>query len=148
MASGPDEFRTAFELAWNGSSVESRGDSDNSLGDLPAVAADDEKGFDAYVDGVRSEFKVVRTNKPGTIKRVIDNAGKQHADRIYIRVEGVDANKFNGDEGGLALYHQHQKRSTRLTQIAVFGTDSDGDRWNAPVQNIGTELKCDGFFGC
>ncbi|SCL36862.1 RHS repeat-associated core domain-containing protein [Micromonospora pallida] len=143
-----DEFAIAFELAWGkdgnegGKHVESRGDGRRGAGldDMPVVGASDNKGFDAYVDGVRSEFKTVRTNTKSAVHNAMRNAKKQHAGDVYIRVEGVDAASVNG---GLK---EHNKRpGTVLKNISVFGTDSNGDRWRADLQPIPNDIDCAGI---
>ncbi|SCG67098.1 RHS repeat-associated core domain-containing protein [Micromonospora halophytica] len=142
------EFVIAFHLAWEGHNVESRGDGVSPLGDLPAVGGGDSKGFDAYVDGVRSEFKTVSRNTPSAIKNALRKAHNQHADRVYIEVRGVDADTFNGSEGGLAEYYKHNTNPTRLTHMAVFGTDTDDDRWEVPLKPFtehGTDVDCAGW---
>ncbi|MFC4018902.1 RHS repeat-associated core domain-containing protein [Micromonospora sp. GCM10011542] len=144
-----DEFAIAFELAWGkdggegAKHVESRGDGRKGTGhqDMPAVGASDEKGFDAYVDGVRSEFKTVRTNSGNAVRNALRDAKKQHSRDVYIRVEGVDATKVN--EG--MREHLRKNPGDELKNLSVFGTDSDGHRWRAGMQPFSNDINCDGI---
>ncbi|MET0417611.1 MAG: RHS repeat-associated core domain-containing protein, partial [Actinoplanes sp.] len=143
-----DDFKVAFELAWNKMHVESRGDGRNKAPweDFPAVGAKDNKGFDAYVDGVRSEFKYVRANTRTAIYDAFQKGRRQHATNLFIRVEGVDTQSVN------AGMQNHIRSNTRneLQKIAVWGTTSSGKHWSAELQDISKNINCKGVdrFSC
>ncbi|MFI8105819.1 RHS repeat-associated core domain-containing protein [Streptomyces sp. NPDC086023] len=75
----PHEFDMALALALDGHTVVARGSHTGKAGQNP-------KSFDAWVDGVRSEFK--QTGKRN-IKNHLRKADEQGADAVYLSVPGV-----------------------------------------------------------
>ncbi|MFD4655941.1 ricin-type beta-trefoil lectin domain protein [Kitasatospora sp. NPDC058444] len=94
-AFGDDDFEVAFQVALDGHHVVARGEN------TPAPGAQDGNRFDAWVDGVRSEFKLVR----GSANRInghLSKANTQGVDSVYIMLlnsnitEREAKNKVNG----------------------------------------------------
>ncbi|MFE5614083.1 RHS repeat-associated core domain-containing protein [Streptomyces sp. NPDC056524] len=80
----PHEFEMALALALEGHNVIARG---SNTGKYTKDGATNAKSFDAWVNGVRSEFK--ETGKRN-IKNHLRKADEQGADAVYLSVPGVD----------------------------------------------------------
>ncbi|MGW6566025.1 RHS repeat-associated core domain-containing protein [Streptomyces sp. NPDC054975] len=78
-----EEFEIALMLALEGQSVTARSSDTGAQG-----SEGNKKTFDAWVDGVRTEFKFETTEKPKTIAREIRSAHAQGADAVIIRITG------------------------------------------------------------
>lgn len=76
-----EEFEIAFMLAMEGRSVVARSSDTGAPGSLG-----DKKSFDAWVDGVRTEFKEQDSDQPKRIAREIRSADEQGADAVIIRL--------------------------------------------------------------
>lgn len=124
-----DEFEIAFFLAFTGKQkVESRDDS------LPAVGASDGKGFDAYVDGHRAEFKTVSKNTASATYDRLRGANKQHVDRVYVMVrDGVE--KQNVEAGRRNFSGNRDNPALQYWQVIDGGAG-----WGSPFQSINQPL--------
>ncbi|MCW6004754.1 hypothetical protein K1W54_09165 [Micromonospora sp. CPCC 205371] len=133
VAFDDDEFKIAFRLAFTGREVESRDEN------LQTVGNPDGKVFDAYVDGVRSEFKSVFTNSEGKVYRDFSDANKQHAVRLYMWT-GDDVEPEKVKEGQNNFWRNSHKRPNQsLQQVMVMG------EVEANLQDISEDLNCAGI---
>ncbi|MFE7530568.1 hypothetical protein ACFU7Y_33360 [Kitasatospora sp. NPDC057542] len=93
--SADDDFEVAFQVALDGHHVVARGEN------TPAPGAKDGRPFDAWADGVRSDFKLVRGNAD-RINDHLKSANAQGVDSVYILVLNSNItqreamNKVNG----------------------------------------------------
>ncbi|MFE3468057.1 RHS repeat-associated core domain-containing protein [Streptomyces sp. NPDC059185] len=109
-----DEFDLALDLAREGQTVVSRGEN------IPAPGAVGNKRFDAWVDGVRSEFKILRTEKEKTASDALSDANKKGADALYIKFKNLDK-----DEGRAIIdtWARDTRRTVNLTTIYIVHDD-------------------------
>jgi RHS repeat-associated protein len=133
VAFNDDEFTIAFELAMRGRTVESRDEN------LKTVGNPDAKVFDAYVDDVRSEFKMVESNNVRRITEIYSNANKQHATRLYMYTK--DTVEESTVKEAQAKFHgnAYRRDQTELTEVQVMG------EVEAPLQPISSDLNCEGW---
>lgn len=139
-----DEFTLAFILARDGHNVVAKSVDYGTAGN-----SKDNFSFDAWVDGVRSEFK---TLEPGSGERAVKNAMKhaneQHAERIYFHAPSMDG-KGPVQDGMRDFVNDRKSRpgATTLKEITVYG-----DGWMAPTQTIDFQkgINCKGwdFWEC
>ncbi|GAA4885684.1 RHS repeat-associated core domain-containing protein [Kitasatospora terrestris] len=122
------EYQMAFDLAAGPNGV-----------DVMAHPQGDGKQFDAYVDGVPSEFKAV-AGTPSSINSALKSAKGKGAVRLYIRAadnsSASDAmNVMRGFRGSTADY----------TDYYVYARGDNGG-WNISGK-VGGQPKCNGW-GC
>lgn len=106
----PKEFNIAFKLAMEGHKVVARGSGTGKHGDNP-------KSFDAWVDGVRSEFK--ETGKRN-MKNHMRKADEQGADVVYLRTPGVSEEAARKEVWTVIV-----RTKSNLTSVRVIGDEYD-----------------------
>ncbi|MEW2070526.1 RHS repeat-associated core domain-containing protein [Streptomyces sp. NPDC007346] len=111
-----DEFEMALSLAREGHQVVARGSDDGAPG------AKGNKSFDAWVDGVRTEFKSLSTTSRKGITREIRSADEQGADFAYIRLEKADRRMA---ESAVNSIKRSKQAPVGLTTIRVYGDGYD-----------------------
>ncbi|WP_405483196.1 RHS repeat-associated core domain-containing protein [Streptomyces anulatus] len=106
----PKEFNIAFKLAMEGHKVVARGSGTGKHGD-------NAKSFDAWVDGVRSEFK--ETGKRN-MKNHMRKADEQGADVVYLRTPGVSEEAARKEVWTVIV-----RTKSNLTSVRVIGDEYD-----------------------
>ncbi|WP_407838742.1 RHS repeat domain-containing protein [Streptomyces sp. DSM 116496] len=109
-----DEFNLALQLARDEHTVTSRGE------DIPAPGAEGNKRFDAWVDGIRSEFKILSTDKPRNVRDQLSDANKKGADALYIKLKNIDVDDAKEIVNEWA---SDSRRTVNLTSIYVVHED-------------------------
>ncbi|MCX5389091.1 RHS repeat domain-containing protein [Streptomyces sp. NBC_00094] len=110
-----DEFDLAFQLAREGHTVVSRGEN------IAAPGAEGNKRFDAWVDGIRSEFKILPTEKEKGVLDQLSDANKKGADRLYIKLKNI------GEDEGRAMIEKWSKDPRRTVKLStIFYVHEDG----------------------
>ncbi len=108
-----DEFEIALQLAFEGKTVVSRSE------DTPAPGADGYRRFDAWVDGVRAEFKNPTTTVRKTFQKdVLSKANKQGADLAIVHLENMgrtDAMNWTAE------WIADPRRTVNLSRIVISG---------------------------
>ncbi|MBO4206685.1 RHS repeat-associated core domain-containing protein [Micromonospora echinofusca] len=126
-----EEFFIAFELAFNGHTVESRDEK------LLTVGNPDLEVFDAYVDDVRTEFKTLHSNKADRVKSDLSKAQNQHATRVIINVVNDDVEGETVQNGMKKFLGYHPNPT--LKEIGVMG------EVEANIQPLTRDLDCAGW---
>ncbi|BCB78185.1 RHS repeat-associated core domain-containing protein [Phytohabitans flavus] len=128
------EFEIAFLLAWEGSEVVSKDDS------FTAGGAANERVFDAWVDGVRSEFKTPDKNNYSSSKTAFSGAIGQNAARVYVHSKNIS--KENMEEGRWRAVSSSRGGPT-YTQYRVVGWDTDRtNEWNTKLTAANEPVAC------
>ncbi|WP_189980554.1 RHS repeat-associated core domain-containing protein, partial [Streptomyces termitum] len=115
MGFNNDEFEIALRLAYEGKEVVAQGSNTGVGGGRNA------KAFDAWVDGVRSEFKAPTSER--AIKTRLNKADQQGADAVYLKISNVSREQ--------ALYNVKTnvwKNPSNLTMVRAFGGE-DTEPW-------------------
>ncbi|MFJ3788751.1 RHS repeat-associated core domain-containing protein [Kitasatospora sp. NPDC090091] len=110
------EFEMAFKLALEGKKVVSRAEKGD---EAAAGGAEGKKRFDAWVDGVRSEFKQVDGSQKQIEKRLRD-ANKQGADAVYLYTPNQSK-----EEARRGFESYNRSSSKNLTTVRIIGSDYD-----------------------
>ncbi|MFJ9263614.1 RHS repeat-associated core domain-containing protein [Streptomyces bacillaris] len=113
---GDEEFEMALNLAREGYEVVARGS------DGGAPGAKGKKSFDAWVDGVRTEFKDLSTTSRKGITREIRSADEQGADFAYIRLKNASRGMA---ESAVNSIKKSKQAPVGLTTIRVYGDGYD-----------------------
>jgi RHS repeat-associated protein len=139
---GDKEFELAFILAWDGHEVVSKDKHYSPSGTVNT------KAFDAWVDGVRSEFKTVGVDSPNTRQEVFRRANGKAAERLYIHAKNISPDSL--EEGRKSFLRN--SGSPDYTHYEVVGWDDTVgvDQWSRPLRSINTPVTCKKFlwWGC
>ncbi|MCQ6555764.1 sugar-binding protein [Streptomyces sp. C10-9-1] len=111
-----EEFEQALMLAREGSHVVARGSDDGAPG------ASGNKSFDAWVDGVRTEFKVQSTTSRKGITREIRSADQQGADFALIHLTKADERMARSAVNSIKSSKQ---APVGLSTVRVYGDGYD-----------------------
>ncbi|WP_423832940.1 RHS repeat-associated core domain-containing protein [Streptomyces manipurensis] len=114
------EFETAFILAMEGRNVVARSDDTGAPGSLG-----DRKSFDAWVDGVRTEFKTQPSTKPKTIVREIFDSADQGADAAIITLPNGNEKLVNTVLADISKREFTTKTTLGLQSVRIIGPGFD-----------------------
>ncbi|MEU9858382.1 RHS repeat-associated core domain-containing protein, partial [Streptomyces sp. NPDC047974] len=113
-AFGEEEFLLALQLAREGQTVVSRGEN------IGAPGAVGDKRFDAWVDGVRSEFKILPTGSKRGVKDQLSDSNKKGADALYLKLKEFDVDEA---EDIVNDWAGDSRRTVNLTTVYIVHED-------------------------
>jgi hypothetical protein len=117
----PHEFDIAYKLAEEGHGVVARGAKTGRDYFAPGAGG----SFDAWVDGVRTEFKEQTTSKPGSIAQEIRSAQTQGADAVIIHLPEGNERLAESAIRSAKKTAFTSKQPLNLTSIRIYGDGFD-----------------------